>query len=83
MCCGRLGHSMFHNLLEYLQPIELGNAHREVSLHRRICKVAQKGTFLLGAMGASLYSLYIHTVSPTYTSRAENVVLEEQGSRAL
>jgi hypothetical protein len=55
---GGLGHSMFHNLLEYLQPIELGIAHREVSLHRRTCKMAQKGTFLLGAMGTSLYSLH-------------------------
>ena len=49
---------MFHNLLKYLQPIEFGIAHREVSLHRRTCKMAQKGTFLLGAMGTSLYSLY-------------------------
>jgi hypothetical protein len=48
--------------LEYLQSIELGIAHREVSLHRRTCKLAQKGTFLLlGAMGTSLYSLYTKT----------------------
>ena len=59
MCRGRLGHSMFHNLLEYLQSIELGIAHREVSLHRRTCKMARKGTFLLGALGTSVYSLYI------------------------
>src|SRR6266852_661919 len=48
--CGGLGRSMFHNLLQYLQPTELGIAHREVSLHCRTSKMAQKGTFLLGAM---------------------------------
>jgi hypothetical protein len=52
---------MFHNLLEYLQPIELGIAHRDVSLHGRTCKMAQKWTFLLGAMETSLYSLYTRT----------------------
>jgi hypothetical protein len=63
MRCGGLGHSMFHNLLEYLQPIEFASTHREVSLHRRTCKMAQKGTYLLGAMETSLYSLYKHCLS--------------------
>jgi hypothetical protein len=71
-------HSRFHNLLEYLQSIELGVAHREVSLHRRTCKMAQKGTFLLGAMGTSLYSLYTHCLSnihKTCSLQSGNVVL--------
>jgi len=59
--CGRLGHSMFHNLLEYLQPIQLGIAHREVSLHRRTCKMAQKGTFLLGGKRTFLFGY--HTIA--------------------
>ena len=68
---------MFHNLLEYLQSIELGIAHREVSLHRRTCKMAQKGTFLLGAMGTSLYNLYkrcLSNIHKTYSLQSGNVV---------
>jgi hypothetical protein len=68
---------MFHNLLEYLQPIELDIAHREMSFHRRTCKMAQKGTFLLGTMGTFLFSYHTHCLSnihKTCSLQSGNVV---------